>query len=274
MAAKIGGIFRVVNGAGGLKTVERLVPETSTDAIPDFNSAVGDKLAANTVFKTAAQFASLNPVLLTGQFGQETDTKLVKLGDGTTAWNSLSYLSGKAEFKTAAQWVTDNTVLNSGSIGQEIDTGFIKIGNGVTAWNSLGYVMSPTSNAVVRKTAAQWIASGSSVLAVGQFGYETDTGLAKIGDGSTAYSSLPYLGYSYAASNSIIDRRTAATFTSVNPVLAVGRFGYETDTNRIKIGDGVTAWNSLPYVFTPTTTVELSSGGSTSTSDTITLTLS
>lgn len=42
-------------------------------------------------------------------------------------------------------------------------------------------------------------------------------------------------------------RDTAATWTSVNPVLADGELAIETDTDRIKFGDGVTAWTSLPY---------------------------
>lgn len=41
---------------------------------------------------------------------------------------------------------------------------------------------------------------------------------------------------------------TAANWTSVNPVLAKGEQGFETDTKKIKVGDGTTAWNSLAYV--------------------------
>lgn len=40
---------------------------------------------------TAAQWTSANPVLKQGELGYETDTKLAKLGDGTTAWTSLAY---------------------------------------------------------------------------------------------------------------------------------------------------------------------------------------
>ena len=41
---------------------------------------------------------------------------------------------------------------------------------------------------------------------------------------------------------------TAATWTSVNPVLSIGEPGVETDTGQIKIGvDGSTTWTSLPY---------------------------
>jgi hypothetical protein len=42
-------------------------------------------------------------------------------------------------------------------------------------------------------------------------------------------------------------RDIAATWTAVNPVLASGEFGVETDTNKFKIGDGITVWESLAY---------------------------
>jgi hypothetical protein len=42
-------------------------------------------------------------------------------------------------------------------------------------------------------------------------------------------------------------RDTEANWTSGNPVLSLGEPGYETDTGKLKIGDGVTAWNSLEY---------------------------
>lgn len=40
---------------------------------------------------TAAQWTVANSLLAAGEFGLETDTKLVKLGDGTTLWNALDY---------------------------------------------------------------------------------------------------------------------------------------------------------------------------------------
>lgn len=44
-------------------------------------------------------------------------------------------------------------------------------------------------------------------------------------------------------------RDTAANWTSVNPTLADGELGIETDTGRGKLGDGATAWTSLGYAF-------------------------
>jgi hypothetical protein len=42
-------------------------------------------------------------------------------------------------------------------------------------------------------------------------------------------------------------RDTAANWTTENPILAEGEPGLETDTGRIKYGDGTTAWVSLDY---------------------------
>ena len=46
-------------------------------------------------------------------------------------------------------------------------------------------------------------------------------------------------------------RDTAANWTSVNPVLAAGEPGLETDTGKVKYGDGTTAWTSLAYATNP-----------------------
>lgn len=40
-------------------------------------------------------------------------------------------------------------------------------------------------------------------------------------------------------------RDTAANWQSANPVLADGEVGLETDTRNMKVGNGITAWNSL-----------------------------
>ena len=42
-------------------------------------------------------------------------------------------------------------------------------------------------------------------------------------------------------------RGTAAQWQVANPTLAQGEFGLEYDTGQFKVGDGVLAWNALPY---------------------------
>ena len=45
-----------------------------------------------------------------------------------------------------------------------------------------------------------------------------------------------------------VKRGTCIAFANVNPVLLKGQPGYEYDTHKLKLGDGVTPWNSLPYI--------------------------
>lgn len=40
---------------------------------------------------------------------------------------------------------------------------------------------------------------------------------------------------------------TAAVWESINPILFKGEIGFESDTHKFKIGDGMTAWKDLFY---------------------------
>lgn len=45
-----------------------------------------------------------------------------------------------------------------------------------------------------------------------------------------------------------LKRGTAERWATLNPVLRQGEPGFEYDKNRLKIGDGFTPWNALPYI--------------------------
>ena len=45
----------------------------------------------------------------------------------------------------------------------------------------------------------------------------------------------------------VLRQDTAANWTSNNPTLLSGEFGFETNTNRLKLGDGVRPWTTLEY---------------------------
>ena len=55
-----------------------------------------------------------------------------------------------------------------------------------------------------------------------------------------------------------IRRDTAANWTTNDPILSVGEQGFEIDTNKMKIGDGTTAFSALAYVAGGATGLELS----------------
>lgn len=44
----------------------------------------------------------------------------------------------------------------------------------------------------------------------------------------------------------------ASRWTAINPILEVGEFGFETDTQKFKLGDGETTWLNLPYFISET----------------------
>lgn len=66
-----------------------------------------------------------------------------------------------------------------------------------------------------------------------------------------------------------IKRGTAAAWTSANPTLNAGEIGFETDTYKMKVGNGSSAWTSLNYTTTDgdisgvTAGTGLSGGGTT-----------
>lgn len=70
---------------------------------------------------TAAQWTSANPTLSSGEWGFETDTNKVKIGDGTTAWASLAYKgAGTVTSVAGGTGITGGTITSSGTLA--IDT--------------------------------------------------------------------------------------------------------------------------------------------------------
>ncbi len=83
---------------------------------------------------TSENWESINPVLLAGEFGVATngsESKKVKIGDGETAWNSLSWWTGEKGEKgdkgdnyilvEEDKQEIANLVLNALPIGDEVD---------------------------------------------------------------------------------------------------------------------------------------------------------
>jgi hypothetical protein len=70
---------------------------------------------------TASQWTSANPTLASGEFGYESDTGKFKIGNGSTAWTSLSYQgAGTVTSITAGTGLSGGTITTSGTIA--IDT--------------------------------------------------------------------------------------------------------------------------------------------------------
>lgn len=57
-----------------------------------------------------------------------------------------------------------------------------------------------------------------------------------------------------------VRRGLSAAWAATNPTLASGEFGYEIDTGKVKVGDGITPWTLLDYQINETTLAEALAG--------------
>ena len=121
---------------------------------------------------TAAQWTSANPTLASGEIGIETDTKKEKVGDGTTAWNSLGYFNVNGiSFGTTGLTPSTSTsgnvtvagtlvVANGGTGLTTIPAGNVVIGNGTSAL----YGVAPgTAGNVLTSIAGAWVSNAAVV---------------------------------------------------------------------------------------------------------------
>jgi hypothetical protein len=108
---------------------------------------------------TASNWTSANPTLSGGEVGIETDTLKMKLGNGSTAWSSLSYYAvpsiddvGDVTITSASSgqflkwngtaWVNDTIDLGSDTAGSYVSS--LVAGTGVTLSNNSGETATPT----------------------------------------------------------------------------------------------------------------------------------
>ena len=122
---------------------------------------------------TAANWTSVNPILLEGEVGIETDTRKQKFGDGATAWNSLPYDVGS----TALQNITSLNVTDA--------LGYIPYNSS----NPSGYISGITSSDVTSALGYTPVnKAGDTMSGSLQF--------SKIGGGVIALNAISEGGYS------------------------------------------------------------------------------
>jgi collagen type VII alpha len=179
----------------------------------------------------AIAWFNVNPVLAIGELGYEIDTELFKIGDGVTDWNNLPYggLRGPTGDTGYTGPLGTGPTGETGSTGPTGSTGAtgptgMKGETGDIAYYIFDggdpdsvYTLGPAFNAgdvgftgyigpsgqvingtnlqlqLRHGTALRW-SQVNPTLAIGEMGYELDTGLFKIGDGTTPWNNLDYGG--------------------------------------------------------------------------------
>jgi hypothetical protein len=119
---------------------------------------------------TEAQWVAANPTLAAGEIGIETDTNTFKFGDGSTAWNSLSY--------ALSQTVDDYILLSTKGVA-----------NGVASLDSSGFIPSAQLPPLAKVTVSA-VANQAARLALtaesGDIAIQSDTGTTYVLSASPA----------------------------------------------------------------------------------------
>lgn len=188
---------------------------------------------------TAARWTTANPVLAAGEMALETDTQLFKIGDGVTAWNSLAY--GGIQGAIGASGPTGSTGLQgstgpTGLQGEQGVTGYTGA-EGPTGSAGLQGMTGPTGQF------SYYIFDGGVPSSSYTVGPAFDAGGVGF-TGVTGPSGQMYNGTNIQLQ---LRRGLSSLWSNVNPTLAAGEIGIETDTDLFKIGDGITDWITLPY---------------------------
>ena len=135
---------------------------------------------------TSANWASANPVLSAGEIGLESNTNKIKLGNGSTRWNALSYFYGSLDTTgldalsdvviTSVQngdvlrwngtaWINDPINLGDDTVGSFVQN--LVAGTGVTLTNNSGEKATPTvaiGQAVETSSSVQFAAVTAPVV--------------------------------------------------------------------------------------------------------------
>jgi len=120
----------------------------------------------------ATTWASINPILSSGEFGYETDTGKLKVGNGSTSWNALSYIGstggggGSGSSGTSGTSGSSGTSGNSGSSGTSGQTGTIitsgSLYNVTSSW-AITSSASTLNTTIVSNQTVGGVSSGTTI---------------------------------------------------------------------------------------------------------------
>ena len=157
-------------------------------------------MPAQTVIKfrrdTAANWASTNPTLGAGEAGLETDTRLVKYGNGTTAWNSLEYQkTGVVAGGSTGQFLTkvDGTDFNTTWSSSAPTAGYtsvvkheVKLGEAIAKGQAVYVSSASGTNMIVSKASNASEATSSKTMGLLETGGATNAFVNVVTEGLLA----------------------------------------------------------------------------------------
>jgi len=124
---------------------------------------------------TAANWASVNPVLLLNELGLETNTNRFKIGNGTTAWNSLSYFP----FVVSGGTVTGNLEIGT--------TGTLTFeGSSADNFETTLGVINPTADRTINlpNQSGTVVVSGNATIVDADIAANAEIAVSKLADGA------------------------------------------------------------------------------------------
>jgi Major tropism determinant N-terminal domain len=135
---------------------------------------------------TAANWTSANPTLLAGEIGYETNTGKMKIGNGSTAWNSLGYFPSTATITSGT--IVGATIDNSVIGGTTPAAGtFSTLNSSTGAVNATVGATTPTTGNFTKVTLSAGTASVQPLLLTSGVNLTTPTAGSLEYDGVVAY---------------------------------------------------------------------------------------
>jgi len=121
---------------------------------------------------TAAAWTAANPVLASGELGLETDTSNYKIGNGSTAWNSLAYgtIAGvPANGSITSAMIADGTIVNADvNASAAITYSKLNLTNSIVAGDITAGAVTATKLANTAVTAGSYTTADITVDAQGR----------------------------------------------------------------------------------------------------------
>lgn len=184
----------------------------------------------------SANWTSANPTLAAGEAGFELDTRRIKIGDGTTAWNDLSYV--RTEFTIADDDSTSESFYSGRTLNVKgagiITTSLVDDTLTIAATSpAQGITFVGDDSTGIR------ISDGETIKIAGGTGISTSMSSDSTGDvlvisadGTTAVANVLYVSKSGSDSNN--GQTLASSFLTIKAALAVATTG---TTVFVKSGD-------------------------------------